>query len=109
MKVYKYDIIKRTLGLFLVMALILPSCIQLLHAMDGHVHVSCTETTTHLHEKKTDCSLCDFNLSSFHFQTSEIPDSSFPDSYSVPDTNYISSEKNRSAHHFYLRGPPCRF
>lgn len=57
----------RFLALICGLVLILPSLIQLEHVLEGHKHLSCKQSTTHLHEVDHQCDLLAFHLSEMTF------------------------------------------
>jgi hypothetical protein len=93
-------------SLLLALVFLLPSGIQLAHALESHEHPGCEEFSTHIHEKPLDCSLCDFQISIFDF----TPDSN--DQLRPAIENFKSEfqyhEINTSYYTVFtsLRGPP---
>ena len=90
-----------------MLILLLPTSIQVFHALEDHEHIDdCKEITTHLHEKEIDCSLCDFNLSpsyfqlanQFSFKTNDIPQN--------PNLELYNFKYYHQQLSFSLRGPP---
>lgn len=51
----------------LAVALLLPSGVQLVHAFDGHRHLSCEDISTHIHETPLDCSICMFQNGTYAY------------------------------------------
>lgn len=92
--------------LLLVGILLFPASIQLAHAMGDHEHKACEEITTHIHENNLDCSLFDFNFSSYHYEFSNPLDPTSVEISIALQSAYFSSVKNIINPYFYLRGPP---
>lgn len=61
----KYRIYAGILGLLLL----LPSCLQLGHVLEGHQHLGCTQNTTHLHELDHNCDVLAFDFSALSYTT----------------------------------------
>ncbi|GHC52080.1 hypothetical protein [Ulvibacter litoralis] len=102
----KDQITHKVASVLLTLALLFPVAIQFIHSLDEHEHTFCTEVSTHLHEKKLDCSLCDFHFSVVTFNTPTLPDFIISESFPKLVTIYEASENNTIHHHYYLRGPP---
>jgi len=65
----KNKIAFNSLSLLLVIILTFPLFTQLFHALKGsHEHIVCHNETTHLHQSKTDCNICDFNFTPFIYK-----------------------------------------
>ncbi|MEJ1222757.1 hypothetical protein [Sediminicola sp. 1XM1-17] len=54
-------------ALLLLTALMLPNAIQLSHVFQGHEHQVCKEQVAHVHEQATDCQICHFHQSTYHY------------------------------------------
>ena len=93
-------------ALLLMALLLLPSMMQLLHALENHKHTACGEVTTHLHEKNIDCRIGCFHFSTFTFDPLFFLNQVVPEFFSKNDIGYFSSEINRFQNHISLRGPP---
>ena len=94
------------LSLFLSLAILLPTLLQIGHIFEEHKHVSCKEVKTHLHEASVDCSLCDFHFSTFDYKPLTALDFSTIDFIYSIEAVYNASELNSLPRHYYLRGPP---
>jgi hypothetical protein len=103
------NIQKKYVSVALLLALLFPLGVQLGHAFDGHKHTLCKDITTHIHEKKLDCSICDFHYSTPYFNFLNSVELVAFKNFNKPQTLYISSESNINFHSFYLRGPPILF
>jgi hypothetical protein len=103
---FKKQIQQKISAILLTMALLLPIAVQFVHALDEHKHNTCKEVATHLHEKKLDCSICDFHFSTFNFEVITLPELFLSEAFSKHQIAYFSSEKSTVHHHYYLRGPP---
>ncbi len=99
----------RTISISILLNIIIlfPLFTQFFHALDDHKHTVCTENSTHLHEAKTNCNICDFNYTPFIYKplsevvtkTSIEFKTTFINSYNYSYTfNYNLSKP--------LRGPP---
>lgn len=99
-------ITKRILGLLFGLAILFPTAIQFEHVFEEHHHVVCKEVKTHLHESKTDCSLCDFHFSSFHFTAVAPIEFLVTEVIITFEPQSISSEKSSHPTTNHLRGPP---
>lgn len=102
---YKNKIAHKTASILLTLALLLPVAIQFIHSLDEHEHTACTEVTTHIHEKKLDCSLCNFHFSVVTFTIPTLPSFIVSEKNSKLKTIYKASENTTTDYH-YLRGPP---
>ncbi len=93
-------------SLLLVAALLLPSGIQFVHAIENHNHPSCTDFSTHIHETQLDCSICHFHLSVFSFTPiEENKVFSFSNNFKSTFGN-TDSEGHFFSPYRALRGPP---
>ena len=102
-----YSQLKHTkISFILIWVLIVPNMLQFAHVLEEHNHTICKEVSVHLHEAKWDCSLCDFNLSSFNFDFISPTLSEDPIAYSYLSIPYIEAEKIGISSLIFLRGPP---
>lgn len=96
-----------SLGVSLTAILLFPLFTQFFHILEDHQHTICTDNSTHLHESKTDCSICDFNYTPFNYELSPelVKNNSIEfKTISTNPYNYLySSNYNFSQ---TLRGPP---
>jgi len=104
--IYKNQILLRSITTVLFIALLLPNALQFGHLFESHEHIECSELTSHLHEKVTDCSLCDVVISSndFHFDNFTYP--LFASEGDVLPPQYTSEAIPNSSSLYFLRGPP---
>ena len=65
---------KHIAAFVLVLALMLPSAVQLFHVLEGHEHVACNDHKIHVHATKEKCEICSFHFTSFHFEAVKILD-----------------------------------
>lgn len=87
--------------------MLFPSGVQFLHAFEEHGHNNdCKEVTTHLHEKEVDCSLCDFQISSFDISFHSYSKQKIAKASSSYIAYYKSKKYNSIKRSFNLRGPP---
>ena len=103
---FEQNIFVKFFSLMLVVILLFPSAIQLAHTEDSHDHPVCTDFSTHMHETELDCSLCDFQVSIFAFDTEKpgqdlLNSQNFRQIHSAPKSLYLISSETTS-----LRGPP---
>jgi menaquinone-dependent protoporphyrinogen IX oxidase len=90
----------------MMLSLVSPMALQAVHAMVGHTHVTCTDASTHMHEKDIDCDIHLYQFSSYDFTSFDailINTSIYVDNASVLSNQHLIST-TRYAHH--LRGPP---
>lgn len=57
----------KVVAIVLTMVFFTPTVVQFSHSLDSEHSKVCTVLKTHLHEKKEDCSFCDFQISNFLF------------------------------------------
>lgn len=70
-----YKIFRIFIALLLFVALAIPTAIQFSHALENHEHTICTnDNDTHLHEADIDCSLRDFQNTTFNFSLNIYPE-----------------------------------
>lgn len=100
------QILKFSLAALLSVALLFPVAVQFLHIFEDHEHKPCTELTSHLHEKKIDCSVCHFHLSNYTYTAFQYPEFFTPAAYAIKATAYITSPITKRVSRYYLRGPP---
>jgi len=95
------------LSLLLIVAILSPSIVKVIHAIDNHEHFECKAIgELHIHEVELDCDFEKFNISPQQFLQPE---------YTVPIL-IVNNHKVDLAHysflskyqklHFSLRGPP---
>ncbi|MDP2687155.1 MAG: hypothetical protein Q8O62_08030 [Aequorivita sp.] len=106
MKLFKKNIIKIFSAAIFAFALLLPTTVQFAHAFESHEHKTCTELSTHIHEKQLDCSICDFHFSIFNFTPNELPEFAVLHSFKKAQTVYLLPEFKLNSTHYLLRGPP---
>jgi hypothetical protein len=101
------DLIKIFLAYAFVLALLLPTTVQFVHALEGHdTHTVCTDFKTHIHKKKLNCPICAFHFSTFSYTTTGFPDFiKFETNYKNEST-YSFHESTSTPFHYLLRGPP---
>jgi len=89
-----------------MLVLLLPSGMQLVHSFESHEHSSCSELKAHIHKKELDCSLCDFQHSTYSFSTENLNEflSATPN-FSLELSN-TPSEYIITPECISLRGPP---
>ena len=104
--IQKNEISSRFIALLLIFALLIPAAIQLSHAFENHNHEICTEVKTHIHPEKIDCSLCDFQFSTFNIQLQNFEPLLVSKTFLKDFTGEVSSLKNTEYSHSLQRGPP---
>jgi hypothetical protein len=104
--IQKNEISSRFIALLLIFALLIPAAIQFSHAFEDHHHEVCTEVTTHIHPEKIDCSLCDFQFSTFNFEVQNFEPLSISRPFLKLPIQEVSSLKNTKYGHSQQRGPP---
>ncbi|PKA84067.1 hypothetical protein ATE92_2237 [Ulvibacter sp. MAR_2010_11] len=90
----------------LTIGLLLPSVIQFTHIFENHHHTVCTDYTVHLHEKITECPICDFHLSTFSFNPLDNSFVAEVKQNERTETLYFFSAKLIPLQHPDSRGPP---
>jgi len=100
------DILKAIGAIILMAALLFPVLLQFTHMFEDHDHKPCAEVSVHLHEKKIDCSICDFHITLFTYTLNSYYELHIQQYNKLVTTAFIASEKQAVNHHFYLRGPP---
>ncbi len=98
---------KLPVSILLIGLLWFPLVVQFAHIFEGHDHKSCGEVTTHLHEKKVNCSLFDFHFSNFSYSVVNYPEFFSIEEPSKHETRYFSVEINTTSTTYYVRGPPA--
>lgn len=98
--------LKAVITALLVALMFLPSAFELTHHLDGHEHISCDEISVHLHEKKLDCSLCDFQISSFDYIPLEFDLATVGRIIGTTPVHRQENITNNSCCLPSLRGPP---
>jgi len=103
----KNKIVTISLGIILNAIILFPLFIQFFHVLEGHKHTVCTENSTHLHEAKTNCNICDFNYTPFIYE----PLSEAVNKTSIEFKTTITNSYNYLYSFNYnlskpLRGPP---
>jgi len=106
MKLFKGNIVKNFTATIFVFALLLPTAVQIAHAFESHEHKTCTELSTHIHEKQLDCSICDFHFSNFNFTLHKYSEFAVLHGYDNAQTVYLLPEFTPNYTHYFLRGPP---
>ncbi len=106
MKIFNKEIVKVFSAAIFALALLLPTVVKFAHTFEGHEHKTCTETSTHIHQKQLDCSICDFHFSLFDFKAQELPEFAVLDGFQKTETVYILPEFRLNSTHYFLRGPP---
>lgn len=62
------DILKINVSIALTLIILFPLFTQFSHVLDEQKHNVCLDNSTHLHETKTDCNICDFNYTPFIYE-----------------------------------------
>ncbi|QWX83357.1 hypothetical protein H0I23_12965 [Cellulophaga sp. HaHaR_3_176] len=99
---------KAIASVFLLSALLFPSAIQFTHAFEGHEDISCKQKSTHIHQKVSECHICDFHFFSFNYDIikyQEFAKISIPSKMVTSFTTQFSNLLNNN--NTSLRGPPC--
>ena len=90
----------------LLLVFLAPTGIELIKSVEKHKHNSCTETSTHIHQKHDPCSLCDFNFSNFDLNFNS---KSYTQNNILQEKNYpIYLDRFFHSHkkYYFSRGPP---
>ncbi len=103
---FKKEIFKKIASIAFVLALLMPTTVQLVHALEGHHHTVCNNFKSHIHQKKLNCSVCDFHFSSFNFTTEYVSVLTEVEENFGLNSIYFFSETTPSPYHYLLRGPP---
>jgi len=93
-------------GFLFSLAILFPSIVQFTHFFEAHENVACAETVQHIHEKKIECEIHDFQITPFNFYTFEGLSTLTITSYSVENEQVTSLFYSEKTHSFLLRGPP---
>ncbi len=98
---------KNIAAILLLLAIMLPTGIQISHMVEGHNDVACNDHSTHFHESEKTCEICAFHLTSFNYDIAKYPDlllaqiSVKVSTTYTPLQLYFSTLTNNQ-----LRGPP---
>ena len=65
---------KNIAALLLLLAILLPTGIQVSHMIEGHEGVTCNDQITHIHKSEKTCEICAFHLTSFSYDIASYPD-----------------------------------
>lgn len=104
---FKKQIGKNIVTLLLFTALMLPTAVQFFHMLDGHKHIACTETTTHIHESVIKCKICSFQLDSFDYDIAKYPDLLVPNTPIKVEAKFASLQYHSfNITNTRLRAPP---
>ncbi|MBL4664097.1 MAG: hypothetical protein JKY22_11225 [Flavobacteriaceae bacterium] len=103
----KNTIASSLFGFLFSLAILFPSVIQFTHLFEEHEDVGCTETVHHIHEKKIECKIHDFQLTPFHFDSLEVYSELTITNYPEKDEEVTSLFYSEKTHDFLLRGPPA--
>lgn len=93
-------------ALLLVIIMLFPSAFQFVHSFEDHDQSKCTETTTHIHELEVECSICDFQISTFTYSFNNEIVYSITQNQKLYAAYYKSKKHNSTKQSFSLRGPP---
>ncbi len=94
-------------ALLLLVALMLPTAIDFIHMFEGHDHITCNDSTTHVHKSVVKCDICHFNLASFNYDIAEYPNlllSKIPQKNEVNFTSLLFNSNKLT--NTQLRAPP---
>jgi hypothetical protein len=98
---------KAIASVFLLSVFLFPIAIQFAHSFEGHEDISCKEKTTHVHQKTSECHICDFHFFSFNYDFSTYTEfvkvnisSSIVYNFTSQFTNSLNNKNT------LLRGPP---
>ena len=103
----KSQIGKNVGAILLLLAILLPTGIQVSHMIEGHDDVACNNHSTHFHKSEKTCEICAFQVTSFNYDIAKYPDLLLAQiSVNVSTTYtplqlYFSTLTNNQ-----LRGPP---
>jgi len=65
----KNNIATNSINILLIIIILFPLFTQFFHALEeDHKHTVCTNDSTHLHQSKKECNLCDFNYTPFIYK-----------------------------------------
>ena len=99
--------IRVVIGLVLTVTFLLPSIVQLTHLSDKHEHSVCFEQSDHVHDISYDCSIQDFQITPFDFNSLQDSNTSDHNSiYSVVLHYYYITNKSYYFTTNSLRAPP---
>lgn len=65
---------KSIVSFVLLMALMIPSAVQLSHMLEGHEHEVCTDQDTHICQTIEKCEVCSFQFTPFNFEIAGLSD-----------------------------------
>jgi len=98
---------KNIAALLLLLAIMLPTAIQVSHMIEGHEDVACNDHSTHFHKSEKTCEICVFHISLISYDIAKYPDLILAQISVKVNTTYTSLQL-----YFYtltnnqLRGPP---
>ena len=98
---------KNIAALLLLLAILLPTAIQVSHMIEGHDDVACNDHSTHFHKSEKTCEICAFHLTSFSYNIATYPDLLLVHISVKVNTTYTSLQLYFSTlTNNQLRGPP---
>lgn len=103
----KNNIASILFGILFSLAILFPSFVKVTHLFEDHEHIACAETKQHIHEKKIDCEINDFQINSFDSPAFEYSSLAISIFYTTEVDHYFSSFSSEKKHSFLLRGPPA--
>jgi hypothetical protein len=103
---WKNTIASSLFGFLFSLAILFPSIVQFTHFFEAHENVACAETVQHIHEKKIECELHDFQITPFNFYKFEGLSILIITSYSIENEEVTSLFYSEKTIDFFLRGPP---
>lgn len=92
--------------LLLIVIMLFPTIFQFAHAFEDHKQSKCNEVTTHIHELEVECSICDFQISTFNYSFINEIDFLLTKNHTIYADYYKSKKHNSIKLSFSLRGPP---
>ena len=93
-------------GFLFSLAILFPSIVQFTHLFEAHDNMACAETVQHIHEKKIECEIHNFQIAPFNFYTFGGLNTLIITSYSVENEQVTSLFHSEKTHDFLLRAPP---
>ncbi|MDB4180900.1 hypothetical protein N9611_01455 [Flavobacteriaceae bacterium] len=94
-------------ALLLLLAIMLPTAIQVSHMIEGHEDVACNDHSTHFHKSEKTCEICVFHISLISYDIAKYPDLILAQISVKVNTTYTSLQLYFSTlTNNQLRGPP---
>lgn len=104
--ILKKEIFKIVSAAIFSLVLLFPTAVKVAHTFENHEHEVCIDYSVHIHQKRLDCSVCDFHFSIFNFTPQQLPELTVLQGFKKTETVYLLPEFSVSSTFYFLRGPP---